>query len=99
MLDGYGLHSLVWNRVDERFEEILVASSADAVGRGISLVVRQDGAAADLTGATAYLVWRHRVSGKSAGPWPSRRWTPPRGRLSSTIPQPCAGLPVSWTRR
>ena len=64
MLDGYGLHSLVWNRVDERFEEILVASSADAVGRGISLAVRQDGAAADLTGATAYLVWRHRVSGK-----------------------------------
>ncbi|MDO4404498.1 MAG: hypothetical protein Q4C09_05615 [Atopobiaceae bacterium] len=38
MLDGYGLHSIVWNRVDERFEEVLVASSADAVGRGMRLV-------------------------------------------------------------
>lgn len=64
MLDGYGLHSIVWNRVDERFGEVLVASSADAVGRGISLAVRQDGVAADLTGAAAYLVWKHRVSGK-----------------------------------
>lgn len=64
MLDGYGLHSIIWNRIDERFEEVLVASSADAVGRGISLEVRQDGEAADLDGATAYLVWRHRVSGK-----------------------------------
>lgn len=64
MLDGYGLHSIIWNRIDERFEEVLVASSADAIGRGISLAVRQDGEAADLDGATAYLVWRHRVSGK-----------------------------------
>lgn len=64
MLDGYGLHSLVWNRVDERFEEILVASSADAVRHGISLAVRQDGEVADLDGATVYLVWRHRVAGK-----------------------------------
>ncbi len=64
MLDGYGLHDIVWNRVDERFEEALVASAADAVGRGISLMVRQGGAAADLTGTVAYLVRRHRVSGK-----------------------------------
>lgn len=32
MLEGYGLHSLVWDACDERFNDILVASSADARG-------------------------------------------------------------------
>ena len=62
MLDGYGLHEIVWNRADERFEEVLVASAADAAGRGISLEVRRDGEPADLDGAVAYLLWRHRVT-------------------------------------
>lgn len=64
MLDGYGLHSLVWDAADERFGDVLVASPADAGGRGIALSVRQNGAAANLTGATVYLVWRHKVTGE-----------------------------------
>ena len=64
MLDGYGLHQLTWDTCDERFGDMLVASPADAQGRGISLAVRQNGAAADLTGATVYLVWRHKVTGE-----------------------------------
>ena len=64
MLDGYGLHRLTWDTCDERFGDVLVASPADAHGRGISLAVRQNGAAANLTGATVYLVWRHKVTGE-----------------------------------
>lgn len=64
MLDGYGLHKLVWDAADERFGDVLVASPADAGGRGISLAVRQDGAAADLTGAAVYFVWKHKMTGE-----------------------------------
>ena len=64
MLDGYGLHQLTWDTCDERFGDVLVASHADAEGRGISLAVRQSGAAANLTGATVCLVWRHKVTGE-----------------------------------
>ena len=64
MLDGYGLHQLVWDAADERFGDVLVASPADAGGRGISLAVRQNGAAANLTGASVYLVWRHKMTGE-----------------------------------
>ena len=64
MLDGYGLHQLTWDTCNERFGDVLVASPADAEGRGISLAVRQNGAAANLTGATVYLVWRHKVTGE-----------------------------------
>ena len=64
MLDGCGLHRLVWDACDERFGDVLVASPADACGRGISLSVREDGSAADLTGATVYFVWRHKVTGE-----------------------------------
>ena len=63
MLEGYGLHQLTWDTCDERFGNVLVASPADAQGRGISLAVRQNGAAANLAGATVYLVWRHKVTG------------------------------------
>ena len=49
MLDGYGHHQLTWDTCDERFGDVLVASPADAQGRGISLAVRQNGAAANLT--------------------------------------------------
>ena len=48
MLEGYGLHQLTWDTCDERFGDVLVASSADAGGRGITLAIRQNGAAADL---------------------------------------------------
>ena len=64
MLDGYGLHQLTWDTCDERFGDVLVASPADAGGRGISLAVREDGSAADLTGAAVYLVWKHKVTGE-----------------------------------
>ena len=58
MLEGYGLHQLTWDACNERFGDVLVASPADAGRRGISLAVRQNGAAADLTGAAVYFVWR-----------------------------------------
>ncbi|MBE6471169.1 MAG: DUF2479 domain-containing protein [Coriobacteriaceae bacterium] len=63
MLDSYGLHELVWDACDERFSDILVASPADAGGRGISLAVREGGAAADMTGATLYLALKNKVTG------------------------------------
>ena len=63
VLEGFGLHDLIWDAVDGPFGGALVASPADAGGRGIALYVRQDGAEADLTGAEVYLAWRHRVTG------------------------------------
>ena len=64
MLETYGLHELVWDACDERFGDILVASAADAHGRGIALSVRENGAPADLTGATVYFIWRHKATGE-----------------------------------
>ena len=64
MLEGYGLHTLIWDSADERLGDFLVASPADATGRGLELHVRQGGAAADLTGAEVYFIWRHKVTGR-----------------------------------
>lgn len=64
MLDGYGLHKLVWDACDERFGDVLVASPADSGGRGISLAMRENSAAANLTGAKVYFVWKHKVTGE-----------------------------------
>lgn len=64
MLDGYGLHDMTWEASDDAFGGHLVASPADAEGRGIRLRVRQGGADADLTGARVYLAWRHRATGE-----------------------------------
>lgn len=64
MLDGHGLHKLVCDACDERFDDVLVASLADAGGRGISLSVRQNGVAANLTGTSVYFVWKHKVNGE-----------------------------------
>ena len=61
-LDGYGLHELVWESCDDVFAGALVASPADAEGRGIALSVRRDGEAVDLSGANVYLLWRHRAT-------------------------------------
>ena len=63
-LDGFGLHELVWESCDDVFAGALVASPADAEGRGIALLVRRDGEAVDLSGASVYLLWRHRVTRK-----------------------------------
>ena len=32
MLDGYGLHTIIWDSADERLGDFLVASPADATG-------------------------------------------------------------------
>ena len=63
MLEGYGIHTLIWDSADERLGDFLVASPADATGRGLELHVRQGGAAADLTGASVYFLWRHKMAG------------------------------------
>lgn len=63
MLDGYGIHTLIWDAADDRLGDWLVASPADAEGRGLELHVRQGGHAADLTGANVYLIWKHRRTG------------------------------------
>ena len=73
MLEGYELHRLVWDAAYERFGDVLVASPADSGGRGITLAVRRDGAAADLTCATTYFVWEYKVTGERAGLSLSRR--------------------------
>ena len=59
-LDTDGLSTLVWSQADEVFGGVLVASPADARGRGILLKVQRDGAGVDLSEASVYLVWRHR---------------------------------------
>ena len=64
MLDGYGIHTLIWDSADERLGDFLVASPADAEGRGLELHVRQGGAAANLTGANVYFLWRHKMTGE-----------------------------------
>lgn len=64
MLDGYGLHEIVWNMADQVINDYLAASPSDAGGRGIALSVRQGGTATDMTGANVYLEWRHRTTGK-----------------------------------
>lgn len=50
MLDGTGLHKLVWNYANERFSSALIASPTDAQGCGIALEVRHDVAPANLAG-------------------------------------------------
>lgn len=63
MLEGYGIHTLIWDAADERLGEWLVASPADATGRGIELHLRQGGAAVDPTDASVYFIWRHKKTG------------------------------------
>lgn len=63
MLEGYGIHALIWDAADERLGEWLVASPADATGRGIELHLRQGGAAVDPTDASVYFIWRHKKTG------------------------------------
>lgn len=59
-LEGDGLQEVSWDTCDALLGGELVASPGDARGRGIALRVTRGGKAADLTGAHAYLVWRHR---------------------------------------
>lgn len=59
-LSGDGLYEVTWDGVDAPLLAPLLASPADARGRGMDLSVVRGGEAVDLTGATAYLLWRHR---------------------------------------
>ena len=59
-LDGDGLREVVWDECDAPFAGPFVASPADAEGRGIALAVTRGGEAVNLTGASLYLLWRHR---------------------------------------
>jgi len=59
-LGNDGLHELEWDTCDTLAGDVLIASPADARGRGISLSVTREGLPVDLTGAVFYLVWRHR---------------------------------------
>ena len=59
-LEGDGLREVVWDECDAPFAGPFVASPADAEGRGIALAVTRGGEAVNLTGASLYLLWRHR---------------------------------------
>ncbi|SCH07177.1 Uncharacterised protein [uncultured Collinsella sp.] len=59
-LAGDGLYEVTWDGADAPLRAPLLASPADARGRGMDLSVVRGGEAVDLTGATAYLLWRHR---------------------------------------
>lgn len=75
MLEGYGLHTLIWDSADERLGDFLVASPADATGRGLELHVRQGGAAdARASGGT----WSGARPGSRAAliPGSGGRWPP-----------------------
>ena len=60
VLGADGLHELSWDTCDALLGDGLVASPADARGRGISLAVTREGEPCDLAGARLYLLWRHR---------------------------------------
>lgn len=59
-LVGDGLRQVTWDGCDAPLGGRLVASPADAEGRGMALAVTRDGAPVDLSGASVYLLWRHR---------------------------------------
>ena len=59
-LAGDGLRAVTWDSCDEPLRGRFVASPADAQGRGLLLTVTRGGEAVDLSGATVYLLWRHR---------------------------------------
>ena len=59
-LAGDGLRAVTWDECDAPLDGCFTASPADAEGRGLALTVTRGGEAVDLTGATVYLLWRHR---------------------------------------
>lgn len=59
-LAGDGLYEVAWEARDAPVAGALVASPADACGRGIALSVTRGGEPCDLSEAGAYLLWRHR---------------------------------------
>lgn len=59
-LAGDGLQEVRWEACDAPVGGALVASAADARGRGMALFVTREGAPVDLTGSAVRLLWRHR---------------------------------------
>lgn len=59
-LAGDGLRAVRWDECDAPLCGCFTASPADAEGRGLALAVTRGGEAVDLTGASVYLLWRHR---------------------------------------
>ena len=59
-LAGDGLRAVTWDGCDAPLCGCFTASPADAEGRGLALSVTRGGEAVNLTGASVYLLWRHR---------------------------------------
>lgn len=55
ILEGYGSHTLIWDSADERLGDSLTTPLGDATERRFKLHMRQDGTAADPTGAEVSL--------------------------------------------
>ena len=69
--------------------EFKAISPADAEGRGLELHVRKGGAAADLTGAEVYFLWRHKMAG-TRGCEPMTEIDASLGNSLYTTRPPCA---------
>ena len=106
VLGADGLHALSWDTCDALLGDGLVASPADARGRGISLAVTREGEPCDLTGARLYLLWRHREA-RVRGCEEMRAVDAAAGRFSVFYPAAMAGaegtvdaqLMASWGDR
>ena len=105
-LERDGLQDVSWDACDELVGGVLVASPGDARGRGIALSVTRGGEAVDLTGASAYLVWRHRET-RRRGCVPFSADDASAGRLSVFYPAAMAAeegtveaqVMLSWGER
>lgn len=101
--DRDGLHPLSWEACDQALGGGLVASPADARGRGIELSVTREGKPVDFTGAKIYLVWRHREASRR-GCEPFEAVDAAAGRFRLHYPAALAGgvdaqLMASWDDR
>lgn len=104
--DRDGLHPLSWETCDQALGGGLVASPADARGRGIDLSVTRGGEPVDFTGAKIYLVWRHREA-RRRGCEPFEAVDAAAGRFRLHYPAALAGdeggvdaqLMASWGDR
>ena len=104
--DRDGLHPLSWEACDQALGVGLVASPADARGRGIELSVTREGEPVDFTGAKIYLVWRHRET-RRRGCEPFEAVDTAAGRFRLHYPAALAGdeggvdaqLMASWGDR
>lgn len=105
-LEHDGLQEVTWDTCDALLGGMLVASPGDARGRGIALAVTRGGEAADLTGVSAYLAWRHRET-RRRGCVPFSADDAARGRFSVFYPAAMAAeegtveaqVMLSWGER